>query len=419
MDINVIKQIILRQQEVVRDVKLLRRNFDFEESMNYVLVGIRRAGKSYLLYQYVQQLLLGGHRVDEILFINFEDERISDITKDELHLVIDAYREMFHHKPYVFLDEIQNVDGWEHFARRLADEKYHVMITGSNAKMLSREIASTLGGRYMLKEVLPFAFAEYLKYKGIEMTEHWEESPMRADVVRMSQEYLYGGGLAESFDLRNKQDWHQALYERILLADIVVRNKIRNDRSLRLLVRKLAESVMQPSSIKRLQGVIQSDGTKITRETINEYLDYLHASYLTFSIQNYTDSLSERNTIQKHYFYDNGILNLFILQPETKLLENIVALTLYKKYGDRLMYYNKNVELDFYVPSEGKIVQVSYSLADISTRQREIAAIQKCVSFLRPKTIQIVTMNEEMQVKNEEMQIEVVPLYKWLLEFRG
>lgn len=98
---------------------------------------------------------------------------------------------------------------------------------------LSREIASTLGGRYMLKEVSPFDFAEYLKYKGIEMTDHWELSPMRADVVRMSQEYLYGGGLAESFDLRDKHDWHQALYERILLADTEVRNKIRNDRNLR------------------------------------------------------------------------------------------------------------------------------------------------------------------------------------------
>lgn len=416
MDINVIKQVILRQQEMLKGVKLIRRNFDFEESMNYVFVGIRRAGKSYLLYQYVQQLLSNGHGVEEVLFINFEDERLSDITKDDLHLIVDAYREMFPYNPYIFLDEIQNVDGWEHFARRLADEKYRVMVTGSNAKMLGREIASTLGGRYMLKEVSPFDFAEYLKYKGIILPVHWELSPIRADIARMSQEYLYGGGLAESFDLRDKHDWHQALYERILLADIVVRNKIRNDRSLRLLVRKLAESVMQPMSVKRLQGVMQSDGTKITRETINEYVDYLHTSYLTFSIQNYTDSLSERNTIQKHYFYDNGILNLFILQPETKLLENVVAITLYRKYGERLMYYNKNVELDFYVPSEGRIVQVSYSIADLSTRQREFAAIRKCSPFLNPKTVQIVTMNEEMQVKDNGMRIDVIPLYKWLLK---
>ena len=149
MDKNVIKQIILWQQEFVGKVKLQGRNLSLEENANYVLIGIRRAGKSYMLYQKIHDLVAKGHSLEEILFINFEDERIIDIRKEELHLILEAYREMFSHQPIIFLDEIQNVEGWEHFARRLADEKYRVYITGSNAHMLSREISSTLGGRYL------------------------------------------------------------------------------------------------------------------------------------------------------------------------------------------------------------------------------------------------------------------------------
>ena len=165
MDKNIIKQIILWQQELVCKVELQGRKIFFDDNANYVLVGIRRAGKSYMLYQHIQHLKANGHSKEEILFINFEDERITDIKKEELHLIIEAYRELFSHQPIIFLDEIQNVDGWEHFARRLADEKYRVFITGSNAHMLSREISSTLGGRYLTKEIYPFSFREYPKFR--------------------------------------------------------------------------------------------------------------------------------------------------------------------------------------------------------------------------------------------------------------
>ena len=415
MDTNIIKQIILRQQEFIPQIPLVKRDVLIDPHANYVLVGIRRAGKSYLLYQYIQQLIREGHSVEEMLFVNFEDERISDIRQDELHLILECYRELYAHKPIIFLDEIQNVTGWEHFARRLADEKYRVLITGSNARMLSREIASTLGGRYLLKEVYPFNFSEYITYRGIELPKHWELSPVKADLVRLMSEYLYCGGLAECFDMIDKRNWHQSLYDKILLSDIVIRNKIRNERSLKMLVRKLAESVMQPTSIKRLQNILQGDGNKITRETIADYLDHMHDAYLTFSIANYSDSLSERASIQKHYFYDNGILNLFIVQPETKLLENLVAIQLYRKFGDRLLYFNKGVEVDFYVAEERMLIQVSYDISDATTRQREVDALQKTARFLRPEKCIIVTMNEEACVETADCRIDVIPIWKWLL----
>lgn len=417
MDKNVIKQIILNQQDFIGRIKLQSRNVCFEENANYVLVGIRRAGKSYMLYQHIQHLVANGHSIEEMLFINFEDERISDIRKEDLYLVLEAYRELFAFQPIIFLDEIQNVEGWEHFARRLADEKYRVFITGSNAHMLSREISSTLGGRYLTKEIRPFSFSEYLEYHNIHLLQHWELSPIRADVVRLFSDYFYYGGLSEVFDIQDKKSWLQSLYQKILYSDIVMRKGVRNERSLRLLIRKLADSVMQPTAIKRLQDILQGDGTKITRDTIGSYLDYLHESYLTFGISSFTDSVSQRESIKKRYFYDNGILNLFLFLPETKLLENLVAIKLYNKYGDDLYYYNKNVEVDFCVPNDGLLIQASYRMIDEATRNREIGALQKLSKFIKPQRCIIVTYDQEEIVQSNDLdvQIEVIPAYKFML----
>ena len=312
MEKDIIKQIILNQQEFISKVELLPRKLSMEKNANYVFVGIRRAGKTYMLYQHIQQLLRQGHDKQEILFINFEDERITDIRKEELHLIVECYKEMFACDPIIFLDEIQNVEGWEHFARRLADEKRQVFITGSNAHMLSREIASTLGGRYLMQEVYPFSFPEYLEYHHITLDAHWQLAPVRADVVRLFEGYFYNGGLPESFGYADKRAWLTSLYQKILYSDIVIRNNVRNEQSLRLLVRKLADSVLQPMAVKRLQNILQGDGSKVTRETISSYLGYLHDAYLIFSLSNFNDSIPQREGTKKHYFYDNGIRNAII-----------------------------------------------------------------------------------------------------------
>lgn len=416
MEKKVIQEIILQQQDFIRKIKLQRRDISIDTSGNYVFVGIRRAGKTYMLYQYIQQMLSEGRDIREILFMNFEDERIADMRKEELHTVIDAYRELFPHEPVVFLDEIQNIDGWEHFARRLADEGRRVFITGSNAHMLSREIASTLGGRFIIKEVWPFSFSEYLQYKGMELERHWLLSPQKADVVRLLGDYFYYGGLAESFDYSDKRLWLSSLYQKVLYSDIVIRKGIRNERSMTLLIRKLADSVMQPTAVKRLQNILQGDGTKISRVTISAYLSYLKEAFLCFSISNFTDALPQREVMQKHYFYDNGILNLFLISPESKLLENLVAVCLLRKYGDGLFYYNRNVEVDFYVPSEQLGIQVSYSMTDPETRSREASALVKLNAFRPLKRLLIITYNEENNIVADGLTIEVIPVWKWMLE---
>lgn len=413
---NILKEIILRQQTFIPKVHLVKRCIPIEPNGNYVFVGLRRAGKSYMLYQYIQELISRGHDISEVLFINFEDERLVDMKKEDLHLLLEAYCELFPHKPIVFLDEIQNIEGWEHFARRLADEKYKVFVTGSNAHMLSREIASTLGGRYLMKEIWPFTFGEYLKYKDITLGEHWLISPQKNDVVREFADYFRNGGFAESFEYLDKRQWLTSLYQKILFSDIVVRKSIRSERGIGLIVRKIADALMHPLSVKRMHDVIQGGGTKITRETITNYISYLEESYLCFSIPNYRDTLSERSQVKKYYFHDNGLLSLFILEPEPKLLENLVAHTLFRKYRENLFYYNKNIEVDFYIPDKACAIQVAYMLNSEDTREREVSALAALHAYKPLKRALLITYNQEGTIVKGDLQIDIIPIWRWLLQ---
>ena len=208
-----IKQIIGENQEFVKDITFMERPFTFEDAGNYVFLGIRRAGKSYLMYQRIHQLLNKGHTIEEILYINFEDERFIGLKSEELNDIKLAYEETFPYQPIFFLDEIQVVDGWEKFVRRLVDKKYRVYVTGSNAKMLSSEIATTLGGRFLIQEVYPYSFREFLLSQDIILKTNWLYTPsLRNEVVRTFDAYFYNGGFPELIAFKDKR----ALSENIL-----------------------------------------------------------------------------------------------------------------------------------------------------------------------------------------------------------
>ena len=164
---------------------------------------------------------------------------------------------------------------------------------------------------------------EYLKWHGVAIDKTWEYGSARQTVRRMFDDYLCYGGISEVFPLKDKRGWLTTLYQKVLYSDVVLRNRIRNDKALSLLVKKLADSVLQPTSVKRLQDMLTGIGEKVTRETVTAFLKYLHDAYLTFSLANYSDGIKEREGTRKHYFYDNGILNLFLFQPEAKRAGNI------------------------------------------------------------------------------------------------
>lgn len=411
-----IRHIIGENQEFVKDITFMERPFTFEDAGNYVFLGIRRAGKSYLMYQRIHQLLKKGHKIEEILYINFEDERFIGLKSEELDDIKLAYEETFSYQPIFFLDEIQVVDGWEKFVRRLVDKKYRVYVTGSNAKMLSSEIATTLGGRFLIQEVYPFSFREFLLSQDIRLTANWLYTPsLRNEVVRTFEAYFYNGGFPELIAFKDKRSWLSRLYQKIFFGDLVARYALRNSDSMSLLVKKLAESVMQPSSYNRLKNIVSSAGESVGVRTVIDYVRYLEETWLIFSVENYAARFAERESNRKYYFIDNGILNLFIFNPETLLLENLVAVSLYRIFGKELYFYNQNIEVDFYIPDQKWLVQASYNISDNQTFTREVNGLLKTAKFLKAEKLQIVTRNEERTVEQDGFTIEVIPIWKWMI----
>lgn len=197
---------------------------------------------------------------------------------------------------------------------------------------------------------------------------------------------------------------------------MITRYSIRNDLAMKVLIRKLAESVKQPSSFNRLSNIVSSTGVKVTTDTIIDYLEFLQATWLIFPIENYASKLVEKVSNQKYYFIDNGLLNLFLIDPETSLLENLVAICLKKKYEDELYFYHQNIEVDFYIPTQKLAVQVSYSLKDETTRKREVTALLKIAKVMDVDNLLIITRDEEETIVKNEKEITVIPIWKWLLE---
>ncbi len=414
MDKNVIKHLISEYQSKAVSIVFQERPYRMEDNLNYVLVGLRRVGKSYLMFQQIRHLLDKGHSKDEILYFNFEDDRIASLATEDLDSIKVCYEEMFDCKPIFFLDEIQIVDHWEKFARRLADQGYRVYVTGSNAKMLSSEIATTLGGRYLIQNVYPYSFQEYLITQGIDTTDKNLMYRYRTEIVRAYDTYFRFGGLPEIVQVTDKRAWLSSLYQKIFFGDLIARHQVRNDFALRILIRKLAESLKQPTSFTRLANVVSSSGKKISTDTVIDYLEYLKESWLTFSVENICAKLAEKVANKKYYFMDNGILNLFLVDPLTSLLENQVAIQLRRLYGEDVYFYYHGIEVDFYVLDVQLAVQVCYNLNDGDTRKREVCSLIKMSKQIEVKKMLIITRDEEGTLVEEGREIEIVPVWKWL-----
>lgn len=419
-----LKQILLDNRREIESYNIVHRDIVTEGFNCYVFVGVRRAGKSFVLYEKMQQLLREGHGWDEMLYLSFEDERLVGFTYEDFNAILECHIEMTgNDNPMLFLDEIHNIDGWEKFARRMADSKRTVWITGSNAKMLSKEIMTTLGGRYIPIEVYPFSFIEFLRSRNIPYDEQTLMSTTGKSLfLREYAEYLNWGGLPESVELPVKRSYLSSVYQKIYLGDICTRNKISNPNLLRLMIKKMAESVKQPLSYSRVTKILSSVGGKITIPTTSCYIEYCEDAWLLLRLHNISAAFAERETNSKYYFIDNGLLSLLLVDPTTTLLENIVALSLFRKYGndkdnERVFFYNQNVEVDFYVPDDELAIQVSYSIeGSDATEKREVEALQKLPKALACKRRVIITYDEEKTIEDEYGVIEVIPCWKWLIQ---
>lgn len=420
MNRDVLKQIMADQKDIYLKNPIIARHYPLEENINYCFVGIRRTGKSYMMYQQIQSLMGNGVPLSQIVYVNFEDERLLEMTSDDLNTILEIGLELSGaNKPYLFLDEIQNIDGWEKFVRRIADMKYKVNITGSNSKMLSSEIASTLGGRFVIMNIYPYSFAEYLIANGKEKNYlDTIATSDKAEILSLYNEYVTYGAFPELVEIKSKRTFLSSIYQTVYLGDIITRNKITNDFAVKLLLKKIAESITKPLSFSRLANIAKSAGASLGKQTVINYVGYMNDSYLVFPVTNYLAKLVEKETSPKYYFMDTGLVGLMLLDCKSAQLENLVAIELIRRYGmGNVFYFENNVEIDFYVPNEKLAIQVSMQvLEDMDTRERETKAFTKLRNFIPESKCLIITNSEEAILECDGIPISVLPAWKWLLE---
>ena len=418
MNHDTIKSVIFDQHETIRNVNLVSRNYRFEYALNYILVGLRRAGKTMILYSVVRDLIEKGVDWDQIIFVNFEDERLAEFKLSDFNDIVLVKNELTDKKGYYFFDEIQNIDGWEQFARRLADQKEFVYITGSNAKMLSSQMSEKLGGRYIPQYISTYSFSEFLDSKAIPYDEKsLLSSSGKGKIINAFQEYLTFGGFPETTDIISKRMYVSNIYQKIILGDVMSRNGIRNENALRLVVKKIAESVRNEISYSKLHNIVKSVGSSVSKDSLIDYIGHIKDAYLIFDVKNYYASFVEKESNPKYYFNDNGLLNLFLIDKQTSLLENIVGLYLHNKYDNDLYYLKSRetgIDIDFFVPEENMAVQVAYSIEG-EARQREVNNLLKFSKKNTGSRLVIVTYNEEEKIETDNDTIQVIPAYKFIL----
>ena len=404
--------------------------------MANVVIGMRRCGKTYFLYQQLAQLLRNGTPKPRLLYINFEDERLGELRADQLHLVTDVFFRLFpdnrQQTAWLFFDEIQVVPGWERYVRRLLDtERVRVVLSGSSSKLLSREIATSMRGRAVETLLLPFSFAEFLT---AEQTPAPPEPSLVGKAQRSTLEnrlatYLEVGGFpaVQGLGLLDRRQVLQSYAEVAMFRDVVERHSVSNIVLLKQLVRQLLCSPACPFSAGKFFRDCKSQGLSCAKNTVLDYLDHLTDCFLVFPVEMHSESERQRQTNPtKIYPVDTGLAAAFRVpgrEPRGHLLETAVMLELVRR-GASLSYVRTGAgyEVDFHVrPPDGppELVQVCADLSAPETLARELRALADAASELGVSDATIVTMTDEATHKIEGLTVHVAPAWRWLLPGRA
>jgi predicted AAA+ superfamily ATPase len=417
VSIDLLRQLVIQQKSQIEkggvfvERSILKQVLEaFGDNRVLILTGIRRCGKSTLLKQIMRTKT-------RYCYINFEDERLLSFRAEEFESLNEVLIEVYGPSATYFFDEIQNIDKFETFVRRLQDEGKKVVITGSNASLLSKEFGTRLTGRYKLFEVYPFSFAEFLRLKKIGVKKDSLYIPEeRVKLVTAFGMYAESGGMPEY--LKNQDsEYIKTLYDNIIYRDIIARYSIRRQRLVRELVGILASAISLPFTYNSLK---KSLGLK-NAITVKEYITYLSGAYLFFELLRFDYSVKKQlNSPRKIYSIDTAfsIIGGFSLSPNKgRLLENIVFIEL-RRRGNEVYYYSGKRECDFILKDGRKItgaIQVCHELNDENT-DRETGGLLEAMAALNLKEGIILTSGHEDIQKVEEVTIIIQPVWKWLLE---
>ncbi len=386
------------------------------------IIGPRRAGKTYEMFFLINQIR-EKYGIDKVLYINFERADLGDITSNDLVKMLETYYELHPEnkgeKVWLFLDEIQNVAGWEHFVRSCLDEEIAVFLSGSSSKLLSKEIATSMRGRNISYHIYPFSFREYLSAKDFKIKKFYSSSE-KSILSKLFEEYLVSGGYPETAIYSVEKDKIiKDIYDTAIYKDVIERGKIRNTKALKTLISALLTA--KEFSIHKFYNFIKSQGIKISKNLLYKYVDLLNDAFFVFLLRKYSLSYKKsEQSLPKVYFIDNGLLTMNGIDDKGRLLENLVFLELVRRNKDIAYYQNSlKEEVDFVVKKGKKVIQliqVCYDAENFMTRDRELKVLIKASDEFKCNNLLLLTMHEEKEEKINGKSIKVKPVSKWLLE---
>jgi len=381
-----------------------------------VVIGLRRCGKSVLCRTALQQ-----HPDVKYGYVDFDDEKLKDVTSDDLNDILKAVYVVYGEIQVLYLDEVQNVEGWEFFVNRLLRNGLHLLITGSNSKLLSTELSTHLTGRHISTELFAFSFEEFRRWHGRgAVVTTADEAELRRDYER----YFADGGLPETFVMADVNGYLSMLYESILSRDIIRRHHLRSPVQFCRVARVVMESYAQEISYRNLARQLEITNIR----TVQNYVDYLERAYLVQTLRRYSTKRAERTRLGKVYAIDPGFITHFTGVAESdesrgRRLENIVFLQLKAKrraLDSEIYYYqDERHEVDFALVHQGRItqlIQVSYALENPKTRERELSALFEIGAKLGCPNLLLVTDHDSGEDTRDGRKVRIVDAPTWLME---
>jgi len=394
-----------------------------------VVIGMRRSGKTWFCYQQMQDLLEKGLEKERLLYLNFEDERLLPFSAQDFQFILETYYRKFPEfkskRCYLFLDEVQRIEGWDKFVRRVLDsEQLSVCVTGSSSKLLSTEIATSLRGRSLTTEIFPFSFKEFLSYKKVNLKSVRRfGSKTRAMLQNLIGQYLKKGGFPEvqTLDDELRREVLRNYLDVVILRDVVERHSISNTVALRALMRHIMSAPATRFSVNKFYNSLKSQGVACTKNNLYAYMDHLTDTFLFYQVPIHSRSERVRRVNPKKvYVIDPGVLEAMSLRmtdDRGALLENLVFMHLRRRGLAPEYYVTKNgAEVDFVLAgehrSERRLIQVCWDIHDSVTQKREVRALLSAMQELGLRRGTIVTWLDE---DVSDQRLNIVPAWKWLL----
>ncbi|MEW6618904.1 MAG: ATP-binding protein [bacterium] len=426
MELKDIKQILIDQKEELEDSlkgkKIIEREVLGEykkflkSSLIKIITGPRRAGKSVLGYEMLKD--------KNFAYVNFDDERLFTLETKDLNLLLQTIYEIYQKPDFIFLDEIQNVNNWELFVNRLKRRGFNLIITGSNARMLSKELATHLTGRYFSLELYPFSFREYLYFNNFDYQKKDISTKDTASIRRFWENYLSSGGFPEVIQGEYYKKYLISLYSTVITKDVIIRHNIKYINTLKEFANYLISNFARQITFNKLKNIFSLKSV----HTAKNYFSFIEESYLIFQIERFSYKSKERLTApRKIYAVDTGLINALstkFSQEIGKIYENVVAIELMRRKflnpKEDIYYWQNsyNYEVDFVIKEELKVkqlIQVCYDIKNYDTRKREINSLLKASGNLKCNDLLILTDDVEEKEKVKGKIITFIPLWKWII----